>query len=448
VRYRLSYRFEPGAADDGVTLIVPLAALNQIPETACDWLVPGLLEEKIAALLKGLPPALRRNFVPVGDYARAAAEALSDSPPADRRAPLTDGLARFLARTTGVKVPRDAWRPEVLPPHLCMNYRVLDGSGQVLAEGRDLAALRQRLGDSARQAVQQSASAWERDAVSDWDFGDLPDKVEVTAGGQTVVAFPALEATADGGVRLRLFDGPAAARAAHRLGVSRLLWRAHPGLLRQTERDLASRLKTTCLQWGLIHSGSDGAALLRDILHAACIAAIPGDLADIRSLEAYQATAQESRPRLAAEAAKVAAIAADCIDRAQRLRQRLAQAPSAWNDAVADMRAQLDALIHPGFLHGTPGQRLPRLPAYLKAMELRLDKLDKAPARDAQAMAEMAPLLAAWRAPRRRQLDEAALEDFRWRLEELRIALFAQEVRTDAPVSVKRLMKRWEEIRG
>jgi len=449
VRYGLSYRFEPGATDDGVTLALPLAALNQIPEAACDWLVPGLLEEKVAALIKTLPQSLRRNFVPVGEYARAAAETLRDAPPAARHEPLTDALARFLAEKTGVSVPREAWRPDALPAHLGMNFRVLDAGGQVLAEGRDLAALRRTLGAAARQAVQRSASAWERDAVSDWDFGDLPDRIELTSGAQTVPAYPALEASADGGVRLRPFDSPAAARAAHRLGVSRLLWRAHPGLLRQTERDLAARLKPACLQWGLMHPGTGCDALVGDVLIAACVAAMPEeDLADIRTRQAYAAAMQRLRPILPGQAARVADLAADCIARAHHMRESLSRAPPAWSKAVEDMRAQLADLIQPGFLLHTPSRRLARLPAYLKAMALRLEKLDKSPGRDAQAMAEMAPVLAAWRSPRRRPMDEAALEDFRWRIEELRVALFAQEVRTDEPVSVKRLMKRWEEIRG
>ena len=447
-RYGLAYRFEPGAADDGVTLLLPLAALNQVPAAACDWLVPGLLEEKIAALLKTLPQSWRRNFVPLGEYARAAAATLGAALPAAGRAPLTDSLARFLAQTTGVSVPRDAWRPDALPAHLVMNYRVLDAEGRVLAEGRDLSALRRRLGGKARQAVQQSAAAWEREDVSDWDFGDLPDRIEVNAAGRSVHAFPALEATADGGVRLRMFDSPAAARAVHRLGVNRLLWLAHPALLRQTERDLELRLKTTCLQWGLMHPGSGCRGLTRDILHAACSAAMPGDAADIRIRQDFLTTAQGLRPLLPAQAVKIADLAADCIARAHRLRESLARTPTAWKSAVADMRAQLDDLIQPGFLVLTPTRYLMRLPAYLKAMELRLEKLAKAPGRDAQAMAEMAPVLAALRSARRDAPDEAALADFRWRIEELRIALFAQEVRTAEPVSVKRLLKRWEEIRG
>jgi ATP-dependent helicase HrpA len=446
-RYALSYRFEPGAADDGVTLLLPLAALNQVPEAACDWLVPGLLEEKITALLKTLPQALRRNFVPVGEYARAAAEAFGGTQEA-RREPLTEALGRFLSRTTGVGVPREAWRPEALPAHLVMNYRVLDAGGRVLGEGRDLAELRRCHGAAARQAVQQSASAWQRDAVADWDFGDLPDQVTLTVGGRSVPAFPALEEGADGAVCLRPFDSPAAARAAHRLGVCRLLWLAHPALLRQTERDLAARLKGACLQWGLLHPEAGCGGLLRDILSAACAAALMADAADIRTRQDFETACQRVRPLLPAQVDKVAAVAADCIARAHRLHASLARAPATWHKAVADMRAQLGELLHPGFLRRTPSRRLARLPAYLKAMELRLDKLDKAPARDAQAMAEMAPLLAAWRAPRRGQMDDAALEDFRWRLEELRIALFAQEVRTDEPVSVKRLLKRWEEIQG
>lgn len=448
VRYRLAYRFEPGAADDGVTLLVPLAALNQVPEAACDWLVPGLLEEKIAALLKTLPQAWRRHFTPLSEYARAAAAALSAEFSNASRAPLSESLARFLAQTTGVKVPRDAWREEALPAHLVMNYRVLDAKGQILAEGRDLSALRQRLGGLAQQAVQQLAAAWERDTVSAWDFGDLPDRVEINAAGRSVHAYPALEASADGSVRLRLFDSLSAARAAHRLGVSRLLWLTHPGLLRQTERDLERQLKTPCLQWGLMHPGFSCKALVHDILHAACSTAMSGDAADIRTQEAFAATAQTLRPVLPTQAAKIADLAADCIARAYRLRAALARTPAAWEAAVADMRAQLEELMQPGFLVRTPTRYLMRLPAYLKAMELRLLKLAKAPGRDAQAMAEMAPVLAAWHSARQDALDESALVDFRWRIEELRIALFAQEVRTAEPVSVKRLLKLWQAIQS
>ncbi len=447
VRCALAYRFEPGADDDGVTLLLPVAALNQIPATACDWLVPGLLTEKIAALLKSLPQSLRRNFVPVPQYAHAAAEALAPLARTEVPPALTDSLAAFLKRATGVEVPREAWRPEALPPHLSLNIRVLDDQGNVLGEGRDLAALRARLTQAARQAVQQSAAGWARGPITDWDFGDLPEQVSIASGRRALPAYPALTLEADGSVHLRLFESSAATRAAHRQGVCRLLWLSQRERLRQTERDLAARLKTACLQWGLLHPGETCAGLIRDLLQAACrVALAPRDAADVRTAADFAATAQALGPRLADSVNRLAELAATCIDQGRALRESLARAPAAWRDAVADMQTQLDALLPPGFLAHTPPARLNRLPAYLKAMRLRLEKLSRSPARDAQAMAELVPLLADWRAACARRPDDPALQDFRWQLEELRIALFAQEVRTVEPTSVKRLAKRWAEI--
>ncbi|MFN3594163.1 MAG: ATP-dependent RNA helicase HrpA [Thiobacillaceae bacterium] len=449
VRCPLAYRFEPGAADDGVTLLLPVAALNQIPATACDWLVPGLLAEKIAALLKGLPQSLRRNFVPVAHYAQAAAEALAPLAEAHTPPSLIDSLAAFLERTTGVAVPRTAWRPEALPPHLSLNIRVLDANGGVLGEGRDLAALRAKLTEAARQAVQASAAGWERGPIAAWDFGDLPRQVSIAAGRRELPAYPALAIQTDGTVHLRLLESFAAARAAHRLGVCRLLWLSQRERLKQSERDLAARLKAACLHWGLLRAGETCAGLIRDLLAAACLSALaPRDAADIRTAADFATTAQTLGPRLAGAIDRLAELTATCLDQANALREALARAPAAWRDAVADMQGQLDALLAPGFLVHTPPARVGRLPAYLKAMRLRLEKLARHPARDAQAMAALAPLLADWRAAHARRPDDPDLQDFRWQLEELRIALFAQEVRTPEPVSVKRLTRRWAEIRA
>jgi ATP-dependent helicase HrpA len=214
-RFPLSYRFDPGAADDGVTLQVALAALNQVSDIACEWLVPGLLEEKIAALIKALPQGVRRNFVPVPEFARAATAALHGDgawsmghggrPPAHPQ-PLTDALAAFLARRTGQGVPRDAWRPEALSNHLRMNFRVLDDKGRILGEGRDLGELRRQLGGQASQAMALATSAaptpFERESVTRWDFGDLPESVPLPLPGKggNLSAFPALRMTAGGGV--------------------------------------------------------------------------------------------------------------------------------------------------------------------------------------------------------------------------------------------------------
>jgi ATP-dependent helicase HrpA len=464
-QFTLGYRFDPGTADDGVTLQVPLAALNQVPAAVCEWLVPGLLEEKIAALIKSLPQGIRRNFVPVPEYARAAAEALGERETGNGKRetqvpPLTDAIAAFLTRRTGQAIPRDAWRPEALPPHLHMNYRVQDEKGHTVAEGRDLAELRRQLGERASQAMARTAtadasaqaSAFERETVTQWDFGDLPESVALaipTKAGK-LSAFPALQLTASG-VRLGLLDSPAAARAAHPRGVARLLWLAFPDLLKQTERDLASRLKPACLQYALLFKGALCEALVREVTLAAALAVL-GPQAAARDEAAFRAACTAARPRLPAAVQQLAQITLASLAAAQRISQALGKAPANWKGVVVDAQAQLDGLVFPGFLLHHPPGRLPHLPRYLKAMELRLEKLPHHLARDMGSMNEMAGLMNGLRQHQKQhgslEADDEALEDFRWLLEELRVGLFAQELKTPMPVSVKRLEKRWREIAG
>ncbi len=445
VRFALAYRFEPGEADDGVTLLVPLAALNQVPAARCDWLVPGLLEEKITALLKSLPQQSRRNFVPVPEYARAATEALGAT---TQTGTLIETLSAFLHKSTGASIPRDAWREDTLPAHLRMNYRVLDEANRVLGEGRDLAALRQKLGAEASRQAQQATSSMERDSVSRWDFGDLPSQVEVSQGQRKLAAFPAL-VEVEGKVELRFADSLQAAQERHRRGVCRLLWLAFPDLLKQTEKDLAARLKSACMHYGLLDKGLNCDGLLRDALYSAARASLAVDAAELRNQTAFESAAQAARPKLAEHARETVRLAAECLSHAHSLSQALAR-PSVPREAVADMQGQLKQLVFPYFISVLAPQRLAQLPRYLRGMEKRLEKLAKNPARDAQNMRAMAGLLAAWRARQQRLQaasgSTAAMEDFRWRLEELRISLFAQELKTPEPVSVKRLEKLWQEI--
>lgn len=443
VRFALVYRFEPGAADDGVTLLVPLAALNQVPEARCEWLVPGMLEEKIAALLRTLPPSLRRAYVPLPEFARAAASELS---PQNR--PLTEALGEYCARRTGESVPREAWRIEALPAHLRMNFRVLDARNQIVGEGRDLFELRRQHGDAARLSLRAAAAGEERQTVAAWDFGDLPEQVTLRRGAQTVVAYPAL-ADEDGQVALRLFDSAALAREKHRRGVCRLLWLSFPDLARQTEKDLTLRLKDAAMHYALLDKTLGIKALLSDVLVAAARALLPEDAAELRRQNAFESAAAAARPKLAETAREMARLAAECLDHAHRLRQALRQPlPSA--EAADDMRAQLQALIHPGFMAEYAPARLGHLPRYLRAMERRLEKLARQPARDAKLMQSMRPLFSAWQARVRRESDASgvsqAMQEFRWHLEELRVSLFAQELKTPEPVSIKRLEKLWFEL--
>ena len=440
-RFELSYRFDPGSEDDGVTLLIPLAALNQVDSRACDWLVPGLLEEKIAALIKSLPQSIRRAFVPVPDFARSATQALEPSSDA-----LIDRLAGFLQKTTGQTVPSDAWRPEALANHLHMNYRVLDDRGHILAESRKLAELRQQFGGKAQTLVRNAAVAHERGNVTSWDFGDLPESIEVTAGNRPVAAFPALVEVA-GQVALKLFDRLEAALETHRRGVCRLLWLQQPARLKQAEKDLASRLKSACLHYGLLHKGLGCPDLIRDILFAAARNMLDTEPAQIRTAAAFTIIQAQSIGKIANSLSDMANIAERCLPLAQEITQLLEHAPASWKNAVDDMRKQLDDLMPADFMARHPPAMLIHLPRYLKAMHLRLDKLAANPTRDQQSQRDMAGLKEVYLQRQKRNNEqhrnEMELDTFRWQLEELRVALFAQELKTPTPISVKRLEKAW-----
>jgi len=472
-QFSLSYCFEPGTDADGVTLHIPLAALNQIVARTCEWLVPGLLEEKLVALLKGLPQGIRRNFIPVPEFARAARESLQPAAGEESAEALTEALGEFLVRRTGQRVPRDAWRSESLPAHLRMNFRVFDEQGTTLAEGRDLALLRARLGDKASEAMARTASSapvnLERESVSRWDFGVLPESINLNGLHAThsserassrgragdglmggLKAFPALELLATGGVRVTLFDNPVRARHAHALGTARLLWLHFPDLLKQSERTLAANEKAACLQYGLLFKGATGEALIRDVLTATALGELmqAETLPEIRDEAAFLAACHRVRMRLPQAIGLRMTIARDCLAAAQRLRLFMGKASASLKNAVADLDGQLQALVFPGFLLAHPPGVLPHLPRYLKAMEWRCGKLPHNQARDQGSMNEMAALLKAFRQRDDKDGDTPEWRAFRWQLEELRVSLFAQELKTPQPVSVKRLEKRWQEITG
>ncbi len=445
MRFELSYRFDPGTEDDGVTLVVPLAALNQVDVRRCDWLVPGLLEEKIVALIKSLPQSIRRAFVPVPEFARSACAAFSATTLAPNIS-LQDALGDFLRKTTGQAVPSDAWRPEALSTHLRMHYRVIDEQGHALGEGRDLASLRRQFGGRAEAEVRRSAESYERDEVTAWDFGDLPATVDVGAGKRLIATFPALAET-HGGVALKLFDQSRAADAAHRRGVCRLIWLSQPARLKQAEKDLSHQLKSACLQYGLLHKGLGCADLIRDVLFAAMRHCLQDDPATLRTTQAFETARNQVTGKLAEALQRMAGVAEACLILARDITQRLERGPTLWKTSLDDMRVQFAELMPADFMARHPPEALTQLSRYLKAIQMRLDKLAANPARDTQAQREMAVLLNQFQRRRERNAgqdrDEAELDAFGWRIEELRVSLFAQELKTPAPVSVKRLEKLW-----
>ncbi len=434
----LLYHFEPGHAEDGVTVLLPLAVLNQVSAQRFEWLVPGLLPEKITALIKSLPKHLRRYFVPVPQYATACVEALL---PADR--PLTEALAQELHRIGGVRVPADAWRAETLAPHLHMNFRVVDETGATLAAGRDLAQLRAEFGQQARRDFGRLARpGFERDGIRTWDFDALPERIDIARDGETVYGYPALVDQGDA-VALKLFDSAAAAAKEHGAGLRRLFLLALPQQAKYLQKNLPVS-KDACLHH-LPLGNCD--ALKHDLLVAVTERAFFTGPPP-RTRAEFETRRDEAAGKLLTIANDLCRLAGEILaeyhgarTEFERMRARL-PAP-----AVADIQAQLERLVYPGFVSGTPVAWLAHLPRYLKALRLRLQKLVNAPARDAAKLAEFAPL---WRAYRDRAAPgaagNAALEEYRWWLEELRVSLFAQELRTAVPVSVKRLQQKRVEL--
>jgi ATP-dependent helicase HrpA len=445
----LAYRFEPGHPLDGVTVTVPLELLNRLEPANLEWLVPGLVREKVAQLFKALPKQLRRHLVPVPQH---VTEFLVEMEKADgreergeRREALTAALARYVQRAAGAPVSADVWDKADLPSHLRMNVRVVDEAGRELASGRDLAALKTQLGQAASLTFSAEDSGIERIGIRAWDFGDLPAEISFTRGGRRLTGYPALADERES-VAIRLFDTRGAADTAMRAGVRRLMRLALKDQMRQLEKSL-SGFTQAALALRNIASADE---LREDLLTAIADRAFIGEDELPRSATAFEALRARARTRLPAVSEGGCRLLASIAEEYQRVQQRLAAAGKAAPRAAADVRAQLGRLVYKGFVTSTPWERLHDLPRYMKAAQARLDKYAANPERDERHAAGIAELWSRYeeRAAKLRRAHESdrKLEDLRWRIEELRVSLFAQELKTPYPVSFKRLDKLWRDI--
>jgi ATP-dependent helicase HrpA len=429
-RLELEYQFEPGTPRDGVTMNVPLALLNQVPAARSEWLVPGLLKEKVRVLAKSIPQRLRHKLGALDEFAEAFCAEVA---PSD--VPLAQALARYVRERFGFDVPVDALRPDSAPPHLHMNFRVLGEDGRQLGAGRTLLELKKAFSRETEALLQDEAPVLEGERHTGWTLGDLPEILELERKGQTLIGYPALQDDGDA-VVLQVFDSPEKARAVHRGGVRRLLAIAFRDRVRDLERGLAKDVALGPLKEDVVNAALDR-TFLSDSL--------PMLQAD------FARRVDEGRSRFNLIAQEIARTAAGILTEQGAIRKKLAAAEKGFPRAVDELRQQLDRLLGAGWLARTPWARLQHLPRYLKAISARLDKLRADPARDARFAGEIAAL----EAPYRRELAararlgalDADLEQFGWLLEELRVSLFAQELRTPVPVSAKRLAKLWQTLR-
>ncbi|MEU5526384.1 ATP-dependent RNA helicase HrpA [Micromonospora chersina] len=439
----LTYTFDPGTPTDGVTVDIPLPLLNQVPAESFDWQVPGLREELVIALIRSLPKPIRRNFVPVPDYARAA---LAQMPAGEE--PLLDALARQLRRMTGVTVPPDAWDLSKLPPHLRVTFRVLGEDDKPVAEGKDLPALQRELRQEVRQVVAAAAPDVARTGLTGWDIGTLPRTIEQVRAGYAVTAYPALvdEGTTVG---VKVFDSPAEQEAAHWAGTRRLLRLTVPSPAKFLQGRLSNEAKLALSRNP--HGGVP--ALIEDAAGAAIDKLMADAGGPAWDAEGFAALRDRVRADLVDTVVEVMGRVRQVLAAAYAVEQRLGATRNlAVVAALADIRNQLGGLVHKGFITEAGYARLPDLLRYLTAIERRLDRLPGNPQRDKQQQDRIAvvqkeyqDLLAAL-PPSKRQ--STAVRQIRWMIEELRVNVFAQALGTPYPVSEQRIYRAMDEAEG
>ena len=439
VAYPVSYHFDPDADDDGVTLTVPAAMLPQLPVHALEWLVPGLLREKCIALLKSLPKSIRRQVVPIPDWVDAALETLVP----DER-PLTEALGEFIRRRTATRVHSDDWRLDLLPPHLIMNVRVVDHAGKTLGQGRDVRALERRFEEAASAGAQALADqASQAPALDELPESPLPESRVTTQAGIRVEAYPALMAEAHS-FKVAFFDHPAKAAAVHQEGVARLAIAKRPEQVKAIKR--LPGVEKCALLFAKVGSKQ---ALVDDLLLAV--------FTQVVATHPLPRSANEFTERLKATESELIPYAASLLTRIEEaLKGHLAVTKvlkGKLNFALAlvysDVSAQMQRLVYPGFIRDA-GEWLSEYPRYTEAALIRLEKAARERGRDQMMMQDVQALEARFDA-RRKSERRGAAEDpelvaFGWWIQELRVSLFAQQLGTQMPVSVKRLEKRWEEI--
>ena len=451
-RLEVHYHFEPGAIDDGMTVVVPLHLLNALDATRLGWLAPGFVVDKAAALIKTLPKLLRRNFVPAPDFARAFAQAWPQ-PSADA---IEGELARFLQKATGVALSATAFDSDALEPHLRVNLRLLDSvdhGSVVLAESRNLDDLRARFGVQAAAAfAARAAEGLAQRGLTSFPATPIPHAV---AGAGGVPAYPALEDDQDS-VSLSVHADQDEARRRHPHGVRRLLLFALADKLKQVRKQLPVQSKTSLL-YAAIESaaprpdGSKGGDLLRsDLADGAFQEVASQGLIDIRDAAAFAARRDLIGKQVFGEAMQRLQQAQTILGVVADARAMLDSTLIGWASGnLDDMRAQLAALVLPGFLREIPASALEHYPRYLKALALRAERALRDPTRDQARMLELKPFTDALSAARAAGV--AATPEWqalRWDLEELRVSLFAQELGTRGGVSPKKLAARLSLLRA
>ncbi len=441
----LNYHFEPGQQNDGVTVDIPLNLLNQLLPQIFEWLVPGLLEEKITALLRSMPKAIRKGFVPVPNVAKDAIETLVNPKVSFRQGgsfleypqqPLLEALSIFCHRRLGQPLPDKVWNLEILPVHLLMNFRLIDESKE-LEIGRDLLVLQQKWGNHASTTSQQQIAdktGLERDNITNWDFETLPNQVTIKFNNMTMQGFPTL-VDQESHVNLRILDKPNLTK--HLAGLRRLFLLNLPTKKLLKQMPINSKL---CLQYMKIGNCEQ---LKQSMLTTIVDAIFLTEPLPTKKSE-FEYRLYEGKTELLPSAAEYAIQLAQVLEEYNIVNQQL-QKFSNNIKAIPEIKQHLQHLVYENFVREVSLTQLKHLPRYLKAIQLRLTRLAHDPNKDARKAEPIIPL---WQDYWQRHSEEnSELIEFRWMLEELRVSLFAPELKTAYPVSVQRLQKEWKKVK-
>ncbi len=428
----LKYNFKPGSDTDGVTLAVPVSLLNRINPAQCEWVVPGLLKEKITALIKSLPKQQRRNYVPAPDVAAQMQKTLINH----THESLLDALTQGLKKVSSERLSRDDFQIEQLPGYLTMRFEVLDNKGQCIDEGRDIEVLKSRYIDKIEENLAATAdNSFERSDLNEWNFGDLPESVEIETQGVRMQGYPAL-VSEEGKINLRLFATPEDAELHMPAGLRGLYKKCLQKEVKYLLRNLPG-IDVLSLRFAVFGKSE---VLKHDIVDAAIDATFIVDESQPRTREQFYDILERNQTMLVERTNRICSVLEKTMEAHRQVAKRMSGSVSlSWVEPMADIKDQIEYLMYPGFVTATPAERLHRLPIYFKAIDKRLDSLDREPDRDRRRRAELLPVWERIKTGLETDSSNIKLQSVRWLFEELRVSVFAQELGTADKVSVPRV---------
>ena len=438
IKFPLEYHFDPSHHCDGVTLVTPVAGLASLNTPLCDWLVPGLLLEKMTELIRSLPKQLRKNFVPAPNFAEACFDALEEN-----NVSLTSAMSAHLKKITGTDVPYDAWQEDKLPDYLFFNYRVISSAGKTLNQGRDISALQGKLSGftDTSKPVKQEMSI-EQDDVNCSVLDSLPESIEINNNGIMIKAYPVL-VSAGKKVNIRVIHSLSQAKEKHHDGMRLLFMNALSQQIKHAKTSLGKQQNLCAKYLSIGNCDQLKSQILFRIVDSLFTQHMPRDEKTFIQVLDNRQYFDEALTQFIKQLSGI-------LDTYHQLKKKLKNPPLNWLDAMTDIQDQLNNLMHKDFVLNTRQSNLDNFSRYLRAIEKRLEKIQDNPERDRKYRLEISSL---WDEYKKREnallksnQHSEQLQQYRWLLEEYRISLFAQEIKTLSPISAKRLRKVWNEI--